>query len=235
MATLTRKSSTRSSQESFRIKGLLDDPYPYSDGKPLAESEPHMRCIRWLLDAIEDVMRGKENVAYHGDMFWYWEKGNFRATRAPDVFVLFGVPMDFTRLSYKSWEYGGIVPSVIIETASKEQKKLLLGELRRDYERLGVNEYFAFDWSGKYLKKPLYGFRLRDGKYQALRPATDGSMLSQALGMKLRPEGKMLRLINPEDGQPIPARAEALAAEQAETRRLKELLRKAGIDPTSSP
>src|SRR5438876_736690 len=112
-----------------------EDPlYPHSDGKPLAESEGHLQCIRWLLDAIEDLFKGRESVAYHGDMFWYWQKGQPLKRRAPDVMVIFGVPMDSIRLSYKSWEFGGIVPAVIIETASAEQKNELFGDLYKDYE-----------------------------------------------------------------------------------------------------
>ena len=109
-----------------------DEPiiYPYSDGAPLAESEPHMQCIRWLLDAVEDVLQGRDEVSIHGDMFWYWREGHPRLTRAPDIMVLFGVPKDPTRLSYKSWEHGGIVPTVIIETASAEQESLLLGDIK---------------------------------------------------------------------------------------------------------
>jgi len=145
--------------------------YPHSDGKPLGESEPHLQCIRWLLDAVEDVLRGRNEVSIHGDMLWYWREGHPRENRAPDVMVLFGVPMDPTRLSYKGWEHRGIVPAVIIETASAEQEGQLLGEMRDDYERLGVREYFVFDWSDHYLEQPLYGFRLHGRRYRAIRPS----------------------------------------------------------------
>lgn len=215
--------------------------YPYSDGKPLGESEPHLQCIRWLLDAVEDVLRDRDEVSIHGDMFWYWEKGNPRANRAPDVMVLFGVPMDRTRLSYKTWEHRGVIPAVIIETASAEQEGLLLGEMKDDYERAGVREYFVFDWSDHYLKRPLYGFRLRGRRYQAIRPSADGSLLSQQLDVKLRPEGRMLRLADAVTDRPIPTRQERLGmlqrqlADQAdEIGRARALLKKAGIDPDAA-
>jgi Uma2 family endonuclease len=246
--------------EDLRARLASDDGlYPYSDGKPLGESEAHMQCVRWLLDAIEDVLQGRENVSFHGDMFWYWQKGRPDLNRAPDVMVLFGVPMDPIRLSYKGWEHGGVVPAVIIETASAEQEDMLLGELRDDYERLGVKEYFVFDWSERYLDQQLYGFRLRGRTYQNIRPGADGCLLSRQLNVKMRPEKRMLRFVNAQTDEPIPTRSERLAAQQreleardaelaaretelaareteltrkdAELKRARDQLRKAGLDP----
>lgn len=233
-----RKTGARKPRRRPAPPAVEDPLYPHSDGKPLAESEPHMQCIRWLLDAVEDVLRGREEVSIHGDMFWYWNQGHPEDKRAPDVMVLFGVPMNPVRLSYKGWEHRGVVPAVVIETASAEQQNMLLGELREDYERLGVREYFVFDWSDHYLERPLYGFRRRGRTYQNIRPAADGSMLSQQLNVRLRPEARMLRFVNAVTGQPIPTRSERLAIQQqelaardAEARRLRELLKEAGIDP----
>jgi Uma2 family endonuclease len=246
--TSRKKTQTSRDPLSAELRRRLEteDPrYPHSDGKPLAESEPHLQCIRWLLDAIEDLFKGRENVAYHGDMFWYWQEGHPEKRRAPDVMVLFGVPMDPIRLSYKSWEHDGIVPAIVIETASAEQKTELFGDLFDDYESLGVREYFVFDWSKRYLDQQLYGYRLKGSRYQAIPPAADGSLLSKQLKVKLRTEGKLLRLVDAKTNEPMKTRSEqiaiarqelarrelALAAKEAEAARLRELLRKAGIDP----
>jgi hypothetical protein len=219
-----------------------EDPrYPHSDGKPLAESEGHMQCIRWLLDALEDILKGRQNVSLHGDMFWYWQEGHPEKKRAPDAMVIVGVPMDPIRLSFKSWLHNGIAPSVIFETASAEQENILLGELRDDYESQGVREYFVFDWSDRYLPKKLYGFRLRGRKYQSIRPTTDGCLYSQQLNVKMRPEKRMLRFIDVQTNEPVKTRSEqlteqkkALAALEAKSKRLRELLKKAGIDPDAA-
>jgi hypothetical protein len=65
-----------------------EDPrYRHSDGKPLAESEGHMQCIRWLLDALEDILKVRQNVSLHGDMFWYWQEGHPEKKRTPDAMV----------------------------------------------------------------------------------------------------------------------------------------------------
>jgi hypothetical protein len=179
--------------------------------------------------------------------------------------VVFGVPMDPYRMSFKSWEHGGKVPTVIIETASEARKDLSFTDIFEDYQRLRVPEYFVFDWSGKYHDEPLYGFRLRGSRYQPIRPAKDGGLTSQKLGAVLYPEGPMLRFVTT-DGRriltrpeqietvrtQIETRAEAvarldaelaererqlaerdkrLAAQEAEVRRMADLLKQAGIDP----
>lgn len=216
-----------------------NDPlYPYSDGKPVGESEAHLRCIRWLLDALEDLFPDKSNVSIHGDMFWYWQEGQPAKNRAPDVMVIFGVPMDPDRLSYKSWDHAGIAPAVIIETASADQEDILFEKLKRDYEEQGVREYFVFDCSHRYLEVKLHGFRLHERTYEPITADADGSMLSKELNVRLVQEQRMLRLINLETGLPILTRAEqvAAAAQRAavaeETlKQMRDRLLKAGIDP----
>lgn len=209
-----------------------DNFYPHSDGKPLGESNLHFLCIVAISEAVRDLFKDRQaDVSVHTDMFWYWEQGNRRAVRAPDLMVLFGVPYQRDRLSYLAWQHDHIVPSVIIETASREQQSFLLGELRDDYERLGVQEYFVFDWSGQYMEDPLLGFRLVNGEYERLIPQEDGSLLSQELNVRLRAEQDLLRFVDVQTGKPIPTRQEIFAQQQTENARLRELLKQAGITP----
>jgi Uma2 family endonuclease len=219
--------------------------YPYSTGEPMGESNAHLQCIRWILDALEDLLRDRPDVSVHGDMFWYWQEGRPDLTRAPDAMVFFGVPMDPVRKSFKSWEHGGAVPDVIIETASAAQKALLFGDMLRDYQGQCVREYFVFDWSGQYLDQPLYGYRLRGARYQPIRPRADGGLVSNQLRAVLRPDRRMLRFLKAADDSPILTRLEQVAAaraqadatsqevaqKDAELKRALALLRKAGIDP----
>jgi hypothetical protein len=74
----------------------------------------------------------------------------------------------------------------------------------------------VFDPEALYVKPPLRGFRLRAGKYQPLAPAADGSLTSKQLGLRLLPEGHMLRLIDVRSNEPILTRQER--AERAELR-----------------
>jgi len=90
----------------------------------------------------------------------------------------------------------------------------------------------------------------------------DGSMVSRELGVRLRPEGRILRLLDLRTSEPIPTRPERIAFYQArvlaqqakieeqeaqltekdkiiakfaeDLRRIQSLLRKAGIDPDAA-
>ncbi|WP_423222697.1 hypothetical protein [Candidatus Amarolinea aalborgensis] len=65
----------------------------------------------------------------------------------------------------------------------------------------------------------MQGFRLSDRFYTPLPLAADGTLLSDELGLILRPENEMLRLVDPATGQSIPTINEALAQAQVEARR----------------
>jgi hypothetical protein len=90
-----------------------------------------------------------------------------------------------------------------------------LGHKKGLYEALRVEEYFLFDPLGEYLKPKLQGFRLQAGKYEPLALSPEGTLLSQALGLILKPEGGLLRVIDPTTGEALPTLDEAL--EQTET------------------
>ena len=206
MATATRRKPPRKTP----VKSAAEEPifYPYSDGEPMGESQPHIVAIRGILDALEDLYGNDKNVSIHGNMHWYWRKGDVTRTRAPDAMVIPGVPMDDDRTSFKSWEHGGAVPSAIIETASYKTYRANLGEVREDYEENGVREYFLFDPSRLYLPVPLMGFRLSRRHYREVPVETDGSMISRELKVRLFPERRYLRLIDLGTGEPILSRRE---------------------------
>lgn len=222
--------------------------YPYSDGEPMGESQPHVDAIRALLDALDDLFWDDDTVSVHGNMHWYWREGDVSQTRAPDAMVIPGVPMDHDRTSFRSWEHGGRVPAAIIETASYKTFRANLGEVREDYEANGVREYFVFDPTRRYLPAPLMGFRLSRRRYRDVPVEADGSMVSRGLNVRMRPEGRFLRLIDLRSGEPIPTRPERiafyrtrlaesearLAEREADLKRAHALLRKLGVDPDAA-
>ena len=221
----------------------------------MGESQPHVDAIRALLDALDDLFWEDDTVSVHGNMHWYWREGDVTQTRAPGAMVVPGVPMDHDRTSFKSWEHGGVAPAAIIETASYKTYRANLGEVREDYEANGVREYFVFDPTRQYLDVPLVGFRFVRRRYRDLSAESDGSVVSRELNVRLRPEGRFLRLIDLRTGEPILTRPERLAfyqarlaerearlaeqgallAEQAaELKRAHALLRKLGVDPEAA-
>jgi Uma2 family endonuclease len=197
------------------LPGTLRDPlYPDSDGEPMSETDFHAFALFGLREALQDFFAGQPDVYVATNLLLYFEEGNPAAHRDPDVLVARGVGNHFRR-SFRTWEEH-TVPHVLFEIASERTWRNDLYEKRPTYEQLGVAEYFLFDPEGLYLRPHFRGFRLLNGVSLELTPALDGSLVSAELGLRMRPEGAMLRLIDEHTGEPIPTRSER--AEQARQR-----------------
>src|SRR5438094_770635 len=90
--------------------------YPESDGKPMAESDLHRKEMTRLIETLDDFFAAGADVYVSGNLLLYYEEGNPRASVAPDVFVVRGVPKR-DRPIYKLWEEGA-PPTVVIEVTS---------------------------------------------------------------------------------------------------------------------
>ncbi|MCI0692691.1 Uma2 family endonuclease [candidate division KSB1 bacterium] len=142
--------------------------YPDGDGKPMAETNPHVSFIIHVRQILRHWLRPVEKACVYADMFIYYREGHPKARVAPDVFVVWGVPYDELRRSYKLWEEQQ-APQVIFEITSRETQTVDLGKKRFLYARLGVAEYYLFDPFGEYLNPPLRGYQLAGDEY-VLRP-----------------------------------------------------------------
>lgn len=188
--------------------------YPSSDGKPMAETPDHARCMVLLFQALEDYFRDQPAMYVAMNMNWYWEKGNRKACRGPDVMLIPGVEQKKTRNSFRSWNESGLVPAVCFEMASKKTWKKNLGEVKDDYESHGVKEYFLFDPQFQFLDTPLIGFRLHRGRYVAIPYEGDGSLISRQLGLRALPAGLLLRLYDLKTGELILIKDERIEQER---------------------
>jgi Uma2 family endonuclease len=189
--------------------------YPSSDGEPMAETPLHVRAIMLLFQALEDFLAGQKDAYIAADMFWYWQEGHPEARRAPDVMVIKGVGRA-ERRSFFSWRENGAVPCFIVEVTSEGTWRENLYEKRQLYARLGVQEYFLFDPEGQYLRPALQGFhRNQQGVYVPVEPDTEDRLKSEELGLYLRAEGAMLRLIDAATGQSVYTREERIAQLEA--------------------
>jgi len=205
--------------------------YPERDGKPLAETQAHLDQIIYLLVALQQFFASARDVFIAADLLLYYEEGDPRQRVAPDVFVARGVPdAKRQRRTYLLWEEGA-APEVAFEITSAGSRREDTVSKRTLYERLGVREYFLFDPLGEYLRPSLQGHRLVGGAFEAMAPAGDGSLHSEALGLELRVRDGVLRLHDPLSGQwllspdeQVVARQEAearAAAAEAELARLR--------------
>jgi Uma2 family endonuclease len=176
--------------------------YPYSDGKPMAESDLHRAEMMYLIEALDDRYRETPDVYIAGNLFLYYVQGDRKAVVAPDVFLVKGVPKGH-RKSFLLWKEGH-GPRFVIEVTSESTRDEDLNKKRDIYQRLGVEEYFLHDPLSEYLRPSLQGFRLQSGRYRRIEQELDGSLISRATGLGLRREGEHLRLIDLETGKPLP-------------------------------
>jgi Uma2 family endonuclease len=187
--------------------------YPTSDGRPMAETDLHRNLMTDLIEALEDQFETDDDVYVSGNLLLFYEEGNRRRHISPDVFVVRGVPKGM-RPNYLIWQEGR-GPNAVIELTSSSTKR---EDTRKKFELyrdvLKVPEYFLFDPFGDYLKPRFQGYRLVAGEYRPMR-LTNGRLKSRQLGLILEPDGKVLRLVDPETGVRLPTRAEARRAEAA--------------------
>ena len=102
------------------------------------------------------------------------------------------------------------------------------------YQKLGVQEYWMFDETGRRLRddsgvrigERLVAYRLCNGKYKRV-PATDaGRLLSKALWLELCVRDELVRFYDPETKRYLPTLAgERAAREAAEQRAAAALAR----------
>ena len=101
------------------LPGTTRDPlYPDSDGKRMGETDYDIGAIIWLRAALLRFFADRPDVYVTCSLVLYYEEGNPRAVRAPDVLVAFGVPKLPERRSFFTWRER-VVPQVLFEMSSE--------------------------------------------------------------------------------------------------------------------
>ena len=173
--------------------------YPTSDGKPMAETQLHLKEMVDAIQTLDDHYAERPRVHVAGNLLLYYEEGNPRKHISPDVQVTFGMQKLPLRDYFLVWKEGK-GPDVAIEITSKTTRRHDQGkklEIYRDV--LKVREYFLFDPTEDYLHPPLQGFHLVGGDYARIKPV-DGRLPSKMLGLHLERDGKHLRFFDPAAG-----------------------------------
>ncbi|MGI8424624.1 MAG: Uma2 family endonuclease [Chloroflexota bacterium] len=184
--------------------------YPETDGKPMAESDQHRDEMLRLISTLKDAFP-LPDVYVSGNLLIYYEEGNPRASVAPDVFVVLGVP-SHRRLIYKLWKEG-VPPTFVIEVTSPSTRREDQARKRALYARLGVAEYVMYDPLAEYLRPPLQGYRLEEGDYRAMPVDDQSRLVSEALNLRLTLQGGALVLFNPITGARLLSAGERADAE----------------------
>ncbi len=189
--------------------------YPESDGKPMAETDPHRNLIMDTIFALVNRYRNDPDVYVSGNIFLYYVKNEPRRNVSPDVLVARGIGNQPRRV-YKTWVEGK-APDVVIEISSGSTWGEDLQKKWRLYAELGIPEYFIFDPEyTSHLPRPLMGYRLEEHWYTPLELAEDSSLYSQQLGLDLVDTGTTLRLRDPQTQEFLLTNAETDAAWRAE-------------------
>jgi hypothetical protein len=194
------------------LPGTVPDPlYPDSDGRFMGDTDFHAHAQIHLREGLQDFFASMP-VYVGSNLIYYYEKGNPRSRRDPDVLVARGVGKH-QRRSYRLWEEK-VVPSTFFEISSKKTYREDLGKKRALYETLQIPEYFLFDPEGPYLKPCFQGFRLMKGLYIPLTPDAEGALVSNELALRMFPEESMLRLYDLKTGEPVLTRSEQAEKER---------------------
>jgi Uma2 family endonuclease len=187
----------------------------------MGESDAHTIAVIHLREGLEDHYAGQANVYIATQLVLYFARGNPSGRRDPDVLFARGVVGNHRRRSFRVWEEG-VMPQVLFEISSENTWQEDVGDKRTTYESIGVREYFLFDPEGHWLDPRLQGFRLVDGAYVPIAANADGSLESVELGLRLVPQGILLRLIDLQTGQMVPSRQERAEQAQEQTEQARE-------------
>jgi Uma2 family endonuclease len=215
---------------------LIDEikcpPTDLESDEPELESDLHREQIDLLIRLLKYYWRDRQDVYITGNLTVYFNEQQLknRDFRGPDVFVV----MDAEKRDRKSWVLwgeGGKYPNLVIELLSSSTAKVDRGKKKQLYQDVWrLPNYFWFDpYSLEFA-----GFKLVNGKYEAIPHTDSGLLWSDQLELYLGIQERQLRWFNA-DGEivPLPEEQERLAKEQAIQRaeRLEEILRSQGIDP----
>lgn len=199
--------------------------YPERDGKPMGETETHIREIMRLIQTLDGAFADRPDLYVGGDLLVYYQEGNPRAVVVPDVFVAVGAPKLPQRRIYKLWEEV-VPPTFVIDVTSPSTRRVDLGRKRELYAQLGVREYLLYDPLGEYLRPALQGFHLESGVYRPLEQDTTGALISEALGLLLHLDDGRLRLRVAATGSALLDPAERAAVAEARIAELEAELRR---------
>src|SRR5947209_7200603 len=99
------------------LPGTVPDPrYPDSDGRFMGETDFHNVAMVWLREALQDHFAGQA-VYVASNLIWYFQEGDPRSRRDPDVLVARGVG-SHRRRSFRIWEEK-VTPCTLFEIASR--------------------------------------------------------------------------------------------------------------------
>src|SRR4051794_34952273 len=97
-----RNKEGRAMSTAARTTVVSGNGYPTSDGRPMAETDHHRKLMTDLIQTLDAYYADEPMVYVSGNLLLFYERGNKRRHRSPDVFVVKGVPKG-DRDNYLLW------------------------------------------------------------------------------------------------------------------------------------
>jgi Uma2 family endonuclease len=196
-----------------------DDPYPESDGQPMADNTEQYEWLVKIKENLEILFADRPDVLIAGDLLWYpVPDRRITGPVAPDVMVVFGRPKG-RRGSYRQWDEDGIAPQVVFEVLSPSNSVKEMADKLAFYDLYGVEEYYLLDPEHHELKVWLR----RHGRLKLLSHLN--AWTSPRLGIRFVIEPGSVQLFYPE-GEPFLTSVElARGAKRARLRAEQEAAR----------
>jgi Uma2 family endonuclease len=198
----------------FPAWDMLDEEW-MSDEPPL-ESDLHRDQIYLLLELMKWYWRNRQDIYCSGNTTVYYDpqQRTNRQFKGPDLYVVKGVSDSRSRNSWMVWREGGKYPNVVIELLSDSTAKVDRTTKKALYQdQWQLPEYFWFHPR----TKEFQGFRLVNGRYEAIESNAAEQLWSDELGLFLGLHEGMLRLFTAEGALVLrPQEEEAMLRVQAQ-------------------
>jgi Uma2 family endonuclease len=194
-------------------------PLPETDGVPV-ESPWHHAQISLLIDVTTWHLRERQDFFVGGNLFLYYSREQIekKSYRGPDYMFVWGAERERSRRYWAVWEEGGRFPNLIIELLSPSTAREDRTTKKKLYESVfRTEEYLCYEPE----EEVLEGWRLgAKQRYQKIAGNKQGWAWSEQLelwlgtwhGSYLNVEATWLRFFTT-DGEMVPTKAEAAAAE----------------------
>ena len=100
------------------------DPTVYHEEDEVGEHEIQTYILEFLRPLLQRFLQERAVHAHVGsDQYFYWTQFDPGACMAPDIYVLPGAHQNIVIDTWKVWERGGIVPSLVLEVLGKDPRK----------------------------------------------------------------------------------------------------------------
>ena len=178
------------SAASIRLTMLPDPPETERDMLQF----PHIATANLMLEGYFRHILGRDDVLVGSEGYLCRRAGEARTSPHPDLLVALAVPVPPETIRNQGNGYTieeiGQSPDFVLEVASETTAENDETAKRAQYVRMGVGEYWRFDWSDRgYYRTPLAGNVLVEGEYRPIPVEEDNDGLlrghSLALGLDL--------------------------------------------------